>query len=278
MIPPVIRALGKLCVFIASDNMVDDISPLIDCKDLKTIDLRRNNVKIVPVEFPLKLSNLSKLLLEDVKSSHHTGSNAHSTREGKSPVTQYSFHTSRKEYSLDNTGALDKEKKEKSPSSADAVQKVQCNNKAIVGLSIKRGVGDETPFSSNIGTKPFPTTSTGTGMGTGSDLSPFSNQLIHEKHDPFSFKIEKNVFPINSNAPKPTNAKYPSLNRNPLTANDKPKCDTNPIKPDERPAYKKETVKPATAPLPMGMVHYNQHMDAIRKRRKESKNNSGFKY
>jgi len=64
-IPSFISCLEKLSVLTASDNDISDISPLCSCKELHTIDLRRNNVKHVPTELPLKLINLSRLLLDD---------------------------------------------------------------------------------------------------------------------------------------------------------------------------------------------------------------------
>jgi hypothetical protein len=64
-IPSNIGALRKLCIFIASGNKIKDISPLIACKELHTIDLRHNNIQHVPVQLPLKLAHLSKFYMEN---------------------------------------------------------------------------------------------------------------------------------------------------------------------------------------------------------------------
>ena len=64
-IPSIISALKSLSTFIASDNMIKDISPLTQNKELNTIDLRFNNIQNVPVELPLDLGKLSRFYLRD---------------------------------------------------------------------------------------------------------------------------------------------------------------------------------------------------------------------
>ena len=66
-IPQVISTLGNLSIFIASGNKIRDISPLMHCKELNTIDLRHNNIqpKNVPAELPLKLVKLSRFYFHE---------------------------------------------------------------------------------------------------------------------------------------------------------------------------------------------------------------------
>jgi len=280
IIPPVIRALTKLCVFIAFDNMIDDISPLIDCRDLETIDVRRNNVKSVPVEFPLKLSNLSKLLLEDDKISiQEKGGRVRNSSPTR--TIQHSSNSYSKEEAQHSR--LDEGKKQKqvfptrqvhrgNSTPENEMKKVQQNSKQLAGLSIQRNAAVPTPFSNNASTS-F------TNDNIVPNQSPFSYvSTNNNKKDPLSLN-SKSFLQVNNETAR-FKAKFLYPTNKSECANDKPKCETHSVKSDEQPGNNKEEKKTTAAPLslPMGMVHYNQQIDVFRKRKKESKNATGFEY
>ena len=66
-IPEMNHKWKQLRVFRASENMIHDVSPLMQNKAIRHLDLRSNPLQMVPVELPLQLKNLSNFLIDEIK-------------------------------------------------------------------------------------------------------------------------------------------------------------------------------------------------------------------
>lgn len=59
-LPSVLGALSSLKHFKARHNKIKDVTVLLECSNLQTIDIRKNFIENVPIDLPLKLTKLTR--------------------------------------------------------------------------------------------------------------------------------------------------------------------------------------------------------------------------
>jgi Leucine-rich repeat (LRR) protein len=59
-LPTVLGALSSLKHFKAKHNQIKDVTVLLECSNLQTIDIRKNFIDNMPIDLPLKLTKLTR--------------------------------------------------------------------------------------------------------------------------------------------------------------------------------------------------------------------------